>query len=180
VRQQDVEGDGVSGEAPEVGGEEVEHGRHDLAQHVHIKADTRKPADDHHERVAGEKSNVVVVAAAVVVVVVIVVVAAVAVVVVVAVIVHVHVPAAVIVVLHNWSFYNLLFDIRTYIDLGSMLYFLMFSPKNSVKLYVSLNLLPFMRKKNRKALIFSAENWQKIQKIVIMTLTHVDVKSLLY
>ena len=57
VRQQDVERDGVAGEAPEVGGEEVEDGGHHLAQHVHVEADARKPADDHHEGVAERKTG---------------------------------------------------------------------------------------------------------------------------
>ena len=52
VRQEDVEGDGVAGKAPEVGRKEVQDGGHHLAQHVHVQADARKPADDDHKRVA--------------------------------------------------------------------------------------------------------------------------------
>ena len=47
-----MKGNGVAREAPEVGGEEVEDGGHDLAQHVHVQADSGQATDHHHERVA--------------------------------------------------------------------------------------------------------------------------------
>ena len=45
----------VAGEAPDVGREEVEDGRHDFAQHVNVKSDSGQAADDHHEGVAVRK-----------------------------------------------------------------------------------------------------------------------------
>ncbi len=52
-----MEGNRVAGEAPYVGGEEVEDGGHHLAQHVNVKPNSGQAADDHHERVAVMKEE---------------------------------------------------------------------------------------------------------------------------
>ncbi len=50
-----MKGNRVAGEAPDVGGEEVENGGHDFAQHMHVKSNSGQAADDHHEGVAVQK-----------------------------------------------------------------------------------------------------------------------------
>ena len=58
MSEQDVERDGVACKAPEVGGEELKHCRHNLAQHVHVESNSGQTADHHHERVATKKTGV--------------------------------------------------------------------------------------------------------------------------
>ena len=57
MSEQDVERDGVACKAPEVGGEELQHCRHHLAQHVHVESNTWQTADHHHECVARKKTQ---------------------------------------------------------------------------------------------------------------------------
>ena len=50
--EQDVEGNSVAGEAPEVGGEELKDGGHHLAQHVDVETHSGQTTYHHHEGVA--------------------------------------------------------------------------------------------------------------------------------
>ena len=57
MSEQDVERDGVACKAPEVGGEELKHCRHNLAQHVHVESNSWQTADHHHKRVATKRNE---------------------------------------------------------------------------------------------------------------------------